>query len=404
MNPQSPPSQITAVEQPPAEIIRLNPFALGMSGKPIRGDRFVGRALELDRICQIVGAGGNVILHGPPRTGKSSLLAKFSDISPAKFGNGTSVHQTSGELLHGTEVEIREQLRGLVDSPDSEGPRILCFDEYQMLFNKHLGIALYLRKLADNSDLTMVVAWHEETVDPMADKYAVNAFGHIALKQFTLEEVKTMSAQYLVGTGFDFSEKEVTEIHKLTGGHPQRTQIAGFFLFESKTLGGGDWQTAYQAHLDEALYVYAGTPKGQRPGVDTLQGIIDVHDRSLRKCFKDAPPKNEASVRDAIDALLSAANYDFKCETSQMVFSMKGFRPDLSSAALSIYVEAKLCDSKARVKQLVDEMSADLAPYKQQGNSVLFVVYDNGGFIADPRQFAADFEAEPGVRIYLCKH
>ena len=41
-------------------------------------------------------------------------------------------------------------------------------------------------------------------------------------------------------------------------------------------------------------------------------------------------------------------------------------------------IEVKLCNSKARVKRIIDEISADVPAYRKRFHPILFIIYDMG--------------------------
>src|SRR5690606_27355530 len=51
------------------------------------------------------------------------------------------------------------------------------------------------------------------------------------------------------------------------------------------------------------------------------------------------------------------------------------WRPDHSSSG-GIAIEVKLCKEKADVKRIVEEISADIVPYRSRFQAVVIVVYD----------------------------
>ena len=81
-----------------------------------------------------------------------------------------------------------------------------------------------------------------------------------------------------------------------------------------------------------------------------------------------------------------------------MPCSVKTYKPDFTFERIGLAVEVKLCKSTDRVKEMVDEINADIVGYGGRYERILFVVYDLG-FIRDPDQFRADIEANSQVYV-----
>ena len=123
---------------------------------------------------------------------------------------------------------------------------------------------------------------------------------------------------------------------------------------------------------------------------------------NLRKHFDKTIPRSEAEVQRAVQLILDAAGYDFNREGEQFVFSLKGWRANHVSTK-GIAIEVKLCKSKSDVKRIVEEVSADIVPYRSRYVAVIVVIYDLG-YIPDETRFRRDFEELDGVYILIRKH
>lgn len=94
---------------------------------------------------------------------------------------------------------------------------------------------------------------------------------------------------------------------------------------------------------------------------------------------------------------------DVKREQDHIPVSVSSRIPDFTIDDLSLAIEAKVCDSKNRVRELVEEITSDITSYKARYSNILFVVYDIGGFINDEPKFINDFEKNKGVMVLVIK-
>ncbi len=170
------------------------------------------------------------------------------------------------------------------------------------------------------------------------------------------------------------------------------------------------WSLLYQNRMNLRLFSESfGTfviEKSKQLGPIGLKaivpGIMMTLYSNLRKHFQETAPISEADVQRAIQLILDAAGYEFTREGEQFVFSLKGWRPDHSSAE-GVAIEAKLCKTNKDVKRIVEEISADIIPYRSKYKAVVIVVYDLGN-IQDEVRFRRDFEKLDGVYVLIRKH
>jgi len=135
---------------------------------------------------------------------------------------------------------------------------------------------------------------------------------------------------------------------------------------------------------------------------DKRETIEVVLEKSLRMAFRSSPPTSEREVQHYVDVILCAAGYKFVREGPIFRFSLRGYRPDYTVENKGLIIEVKLCREASDVSRVVEEMSADIAPYLKKQHSVLFVVFDLGG-IHDPVTFREDFESNPNVKVAVIK-
>jgi hypothetical protein len=135
---------------------------------------------------------------------------------------------------------------------------------------------------------------------------------------------------------------------------------------------------------------------------DLIPQVMELLYLNLRKHFEKKPPEYEREVQRAIQLILDAGGLQFDREAEQFRFSIKGWRPDHVSPA-GIALEAKLCRRSEDAVRIVEEISADILPYRSRFRAVIVVVYDLG-YIVDEAKFRGDFESLDGVYVLIRKH
>lgn len=131
--------------------------------------------------------------------------------------------------------------------------------------------------------------------------------------------------------------------------------------------------------------------------------IIDLIDRTLRASLY-VDPTHEREVQNALDTIFRARALDFRREQDGVPYSTKTYKPDFTFERIGLAVEVKLCKTTDRVKEVIDEINADIVGYGGRYERILFVIYDLG-FIRDQDQFKADIEAnsQVNVRVQIIK-
>jgi REase_DpnII-MboI len=117
-------------------------------------------------------------------------------------------------------------------------------------------------------------------------------------------------------------------------------------------------------------------------------------------------PELERDVQDAVEQLLIGRGMqkgqDYDREVGRVKVSAKEVIPDFIVPPLSLAIEVKLIKGLARVREVVDEINADIAAYSRGYRQILFLVYDLG-FIRDEIEFRHDLEEMGNVDVLVIK-
>ena len=165
-----------------------------------------------------------------------------------------------------------------------------------------------------------------------------------------------------------------------------------------------------QKMIFESVYTDLLVLKGfleNRIGVtdDELKALRDfLQDRLRSAVFQE--PKEEEEVQNVVEQLLIGRGMrkgqDYDREVGRVKFSSKEVVPDFIVLRLSLALEIKLIKTPRRVRDVVDEINADIASYSKKYAQLLFLVYDLG-HIRDEMEFRQDLESAPRISVLVVK-
>jgi len=139
---------------------------------------------------------------------------------------------------------------------------------------------------------------------------------------------------------------------------------------------------------------------------DEAHKLRDFIGSNLRKAVFTAPEK-EADIQNSLESLLvgrgMAKGIDYDRETGRVKTSGKESVPDFVIPSLHLCLEVKLAKTVERLKQIIDEINADIRMYSGLYERQLHIVYDLGT-IRDDMEFKRDLEKAPGVEVLIVKH
>ena len=259
-----------------------NPFTYG---NPIRDPaHFIGRQSDLQQIVNRLqsSAHESTSIVGERRIGKTSLLKYLSDkqaaenlglppeefcliymdfqglmdITPQRFWQRV-LQKISRTICMPDLQELAKEVRSLetldlfdlvdlfTEIADAGLTVVLLLDEFEYVTqNTHFTSNFFggLRALAIHHNLPLVTATRRELVDlchsnEIKGSPFFNIFANLVLRPFAPQEVSELIADYLEGTGVQFSDSETNLVLSLGGGFPFFTQMAAHYLYAAKTQG-----------------------------------------------------------------------------------------------------------------------------------------------------------------------
>lgn len=139
---------------------------------------------------------------------------------------------------------------------------------------------------------------------------------------------------------------------------------------------------------------------------EEILNLINFFNSSLRKAVLH-DPKNEAYIQDTVEQLLIgkglAKGIDYDREVGRIKVSIKEYKPDFIFLKLDLALEIKISKTKAKSKEIVDEINADIQAYGKGYSQLLFLIYDVGT-IRDEEEFKNDIDNKDNIQLIIVKH
>jgi len=185
-----------------------------------------------------------------------------------------------------------------------------------------------------------------------------------------------------------------------------------FDVFDlAKIPGGGDTLPFQQKEIFEGVHANASVLKGW---LESKLGVVEDETAALRDFIQSRLrsavfrlPEKEREIQEALEQLFIGRGLqkglDYDREVGHVKVSAKESVPDFILQKLALALEVKLVGSAGRVREVVDEVNADIAAYSKAYRSLLFVVYDLG-HIRDEGEFRQDLERSGNVSVIVVKH
>jgi DpnII restriction endonuclease len=204
--------------------------------------------------------------------------------------------------------------------------------------------------------------------------------------------------------------RKYNELAKQAAPLLQDTKMLDVFNLD-KIKGSADCTWPQQKEYFDIAYSSAALLKSLVEGQigyaeDETHVLMDFIQANLRRTVFTLPER-ENEVQNGIEALFvgrsMAKGTDYDRETGRVKTSGKESVPDFVIPRLKLCLEVKLSKSAEKLREIVDEINADIRAYGTQYERQLYVVYDLG-VIRDELEFKRGLEDASGVSVLIVKH
>ena len=127
--------------------------------------------------------------------------------------------------------------------------------------------------------------------------------------------------------------------------------------------------------------------------------ILEMLTRGLPLACESVKPQNEPHLQEICDGILQAQRNDLIREFPFMKWSASATKPDWSHEESQLWVELKYVREKRNIRNITEDIAADITKYGDNNRRTLFVVYDPHHLVGDERKFAEDIEAHANMRV-----
>lgn len=143
---------------------------------------------------------------------------------------------------------------------------------------------------------------------------------------------------------------------------------------------------AGQRHLTTTWRQYA----------DRIAGLLQL---GIPVACATEKPRNEPHLQQLCDGILRGQDLALTREYPFMRWSSSLTKPDWSANELDLWVELKYVRKKTDIRQITEDIAADITKYGDNGQHVLFVVYDPTRLITDDDGFAEPIQRRQTMRV-----
>lgn len=117
--------------------------------------------------------------------------------------------------------------------------------------------------------------------------------------------------------------------------------------------------------------------------------IVELLSNGIPISCKTKKPENEPHLQEICDGILSAQDGELIREFPFMRWSSSSTKPDWSLEDLQLWIELKYVRKKADIRQVTEDIAADITKYGDNHRYVLYVVYDPSHLITNETEFSA---------------
>lgn len=136
--------------------------------------------------------------------------------------------------------------------------------------------------------------------------------------------------------------------------------------------------------------------------------IDNLINSKLRSLIMEVP-ENEKEIQNNLERLFISSGMskgiDYDRETGKFNFSGREYIPDFILPKVNCCIEVKFIKDKKHLKNMIEEINADITAYSKKYEKIMFIVYDLG-CIRDIDEFKRDIELskENDIKVLVIKH
>jgi hypothetical protein len=118
------------------------------------------------------------------------------------------------------------------------------------------------------------------------------------------------------------------------------------------------------------------------------QQVSALLERGVPVACNSHKPENEPHLQEICDGILKANESKLVREFPFARWSSSMTKPDWSLDGVSLWIEAKYVRQKRDIRQITEDIAADITKYGDNQKHVLYVIYDPSHLIVDEEEFS----------------
>lgn len=216
---------------------------------------------------------------------------------------------------------------------------------------------------------------------------AVNYVRHAnALNQMTKDQIGAAFNMELVRAVRYVTRRKADEAEKLIDMHKNHAVSVCRVLAEQISTEADNYVNG--SLPAKSLLRLVANGEHQRPSWAMFGGrIAEVLQKGLPVICQKTKPKKEPELQVICDGLLKAADIDLNREYPFMKWAWGTTKPDWSSEPHRLWIELKYVRKTSNAATIGEAIAADITRYGDNGQRVLFLVYDPNHLIPSDSEF-----------------
>jgi hypothetical protein len=118
---------------------------------------------------------------------------------------------------------------------------------------------------------------------------------------------------------------------------------------------------------------------------------------------KSEKPKNEPRLQEIAEGILKGHDEELQREFPFIRWSSVTTKPDFSKGTAPFWIELKYVRKQGDIREITEDIAADITKYGDGGKHVLFVVYDPLHLILDEKQFSKEILRRSAMHVEIVR-
>lgn len=192
------------------------------------------------------------------------------------------------------------------------------------------------------------------------------------------------------------SAQGLVDLHKRHGAVVKSVLDGQLKKYSSKLVDG----TLVESSMLALIAGMKHTASSWRRYAERLRGLLQ---QGLPIACKTHKPENEPHLQEICDGIIKANNNVLIREYPFMRWSSSLTKPDGSVDALQLWVEYKYVREKKDIRNITEDIAADITKYGDNNRNVMFFIYDPAHLVVDEKEFSAPIVKRQNMIVHFLR-